>query len=68
MVYQKCRGIINVREWTVKNRQSTDTANSGHTRRRMKTNKVKGTTQHRKLKRWATRTLHKTGGEPRCSL
>jgi hypothetical protein len=29
--------------------------------------KHKNTTQHRNLKRWATRIPPKTGGEPRCS-
>jgi len=33
-----------------------------------KTNKTKqNKTKHIKLKRWATRTPPKTGGEPRCS-
>jgi hypothetical protein len=38
----------------------------GDTRHRTKKNKNKKKHQ-RKLKRWATQTRPKTGGEPRCS-
>ena len=45
-------------EGAIKNGQSRDTGNIGHTRCRMNTNKSKKQkkTQHRKLKRWATHT------------
>jgi hypothetical protein len=44
---------------TTKNGQSRETGNIGHTGHRTKTDKIK--TQHRKLKRWATRTPPKYG-------
>ena len=58
-------GQINVREnqRAIKKTQSRDTGNIGYTKHRSKTNTTK--TQHRKLKRSATRTPSKTGGEPR---
>ena len=55
----------------IKNGQSRDTGNIGHTRHSTKTNtshrKNPKTTQHRKLKRLATQIPLKTGDEPRCS-
>jgi len=46
-------------EMAIKNGQSRENHNTGHRRHRTKTNTMK--TQHRKLKRWATHTLPKTG-------
>jgi len=55
-------------EGEIKNGQSIDTGNIGHSRHMMKTSKTKNTTQCRKLKIWTTRTPPKTGSEPRWLL
>ena len=49
----------------IKYGQSRENDNTGHRRHRTKTNKQK--TQHRKLKRWATHTLPKSGVDLMCS-
>ena len=52
-------------EEEIKNGQSIDTGNIGHSRHMTKTSKTKNTTQHRKIKIWATQTPPNTGSEPR---
>ena len=56
---------INVREnrRAIKKSQSRETVYIGYRKHRMKTNKPKAQTQHRKPNRWATRSEAKTGGK-----